>query len=194
MQKLFFVLIFILLISNISAQCNSTQININSANATELDKIIHVGNATATKIIAARPFCSVDDLARVKGIGNATYLKDIKAEELACVDEENNCTETTQNNISDETSNDSSSAMENATNSETTKKPANNSARTVPEKNSGNKTTVLTAISLNAKTIKSENNNQISANDLAVYGIATICLMSGALILLKTRKRKNEFK
>lgn len=64
--------------------CQPGQININTAAASELEDIIHVGPATAAKIIAARPFASVDELeGKVKGIG-PKYQADIVAEGKAC--------------------------------------------------------------------------------------------------------------
>ncbi|MET9328086.1 ComEA family DNA-binding protein [Tsukamurella sp. NPDC003166] len=54
-------------------------VNINTAGATELDKLPGVGAATASAIIAYRdkngPFRSVDDLAKVSGIGTAKLAK-----------------------------------------------------------------------------------------------------------------------
>src|SRR5215208_5353531 len=68
------------LASPAAAQC----VNINTASATELERIIHIGPARAAEIVAKRPFSSVDDLIRITGIGPAT-LADIKAQGLACV-------------------------------------------------------------------------------------------------------------
>ena len=51
------------------------QLDLNTAPASELDRLPGVGPATADRIVAARaerPFGSVDDLARVSGIGPAT--------------------------------------------------------------------------------------------------------------------------
>lgn len=62
-------------------------VNINTASLEQLDKIVSVGPAVAQKIIDARPFASVDDLLKVKGIGPKTLQK-IKAQGTACV----NCT------------------------------------------------------------------------------------------------------
>lgn len=47
-------------------------INVNTATEVELQRLPRVGPATARAIIAARPFKSVDDLDRVKGIGPKT--------------------------------------------------------------------------------------------------------------------------
>ena len=59
-------------------------IDINNANLQQLDKLTGVGPVIAQRIIDARPFSSVDDLDRVKGIGPATLNK-IKAQGLACI-------------------------------------------------------------------------------------------------------------
>ncbi|MCS3781997.1 ComEA family DNA-binding protein [Tsukamurella ocularis] len=54
-------------------------VNINTANATELDRLPGVGAATAAAIIAYRdkngPFRTVDDLGKVSGIGDAKLAK-----------------------------------------------------------------------------------------------------------------------
>ena len=46
--------------------------------------IVHIGPARAAQIVSLRPFSSVDDLIRVKGIG-PQRLADIKAQGIACV-------------------------------------------------------------------------------------------------------------
>ncbi|WP_019204055.1 ComEA family DNA-binding protein [Tsukamurella sp. 1534] len=54
-------------------------VNINTANAAELDRLPGVGEATAAAIIEYRekngPFASVDDLAKVSGIGDAKLAR-----------------------------------------------------------------------------------------------------------------------
>ena len=86
MNKGGIIFLTIFLIEFISATCNSTQIDINTASAEELDKIIEIGPSTSKSIIANRTYNSLDDLARVKGIKTIT-LEKIKAEGLACVNE-----------------------------------------------------------------------------------------------------------
>ncbi|MCX6718110.1 MAG: helix-hairpin-helix domain-containing protein [Candidatus Staskawiczbacteria bacterium] len=54
------------------------QININTASAEDLDKITQIGPVTAEKIIAARPFYSLNDLLKVSGIGEITLQKIIE--------------------------------------------------------------------------------------------------------------------
>lgn len=63
---------------------SSNCIDINTASASELENIIHIGAARAALIIEARPFNSVDELTRVNGIASKR-LVDIKAEGIACV-------------------------------------------------------------------------------------------------------------
>ena len=51
-----------------------TKIDINSASADELTSLNGVGEATAKKIIAGRPYASVDDLAKA-GVSKSTITK-----------------------------------------------------------------------------------------------------------------------
>ncbi|HZD05664.1 MAG TPA: thermonuclease family protein, partial [Longimicrobiales bacterium] len=63
--------------------------DLNHSTSAQLQRIIHVGPARAHEIIrlrARRPFSSVNDLVRVKGIAPAG-LADIRAQGLACVGE-----------------------------------------------------------------------------------------------------------
>ena len=64
--------------------CLPNSIDINSASKQDLDKIIHIGTERAVRIIAARPFSSIDDLLRVSGIGTIT-LQRIKEQGCAYV-------------------------------------------------------------------------------------------------------------
>lgn len=59
-------------------------VDINQASLEEIQNIIHIGPERAESLIDLRPFSSVDDLERIKGIGPAR-LTDIKDEGLACV-------------------------------------------------------------------------------------------------------------
>lgn len=80
-MKKYIAVLFFLLFSFCSA---SELIDLNTASLEELDRIEGVGPATAEKIINARPFSSVDDLLKVKGIGEKT-LQNIKDQGIACV-------------------------------------------------------------------------------------------------------------
>lgn len=48
------------------------RIDVNHASASELERLPRVGPAMAQRIIEARPFSSIDDLLRVRGIGPST--------------------------------------------------------------------------------------------------------------------------
>src|SRR6478672_5260141 len=62
----------------------ATSIDINSATASQLDLLEGIGPSYAAAIIAERPFVSVEDLVRVKGIGDKTVEK-IKTQGFACI-------------------------------------------------------------------------------------------------------------
>jgi competence protein ComEA len=53
------------------------KVNLNTADAAELQKLPGIGEVTAAKIIASReaegPFASTEDLKRVSGIGDKKY-------------------------------------------------------------------------------------------------------------------------
>jgi len=63
----------------------ASSIDINTAPLEELEEIIGIGPVLAQRIIEARPFGSLDDLIKVKGIGETTLQK-IKDQGLAWVD------------------------------------------------------------------------------------------------------------
>jgi competence ComEA-like helix-hairpin-helix protein len=82
MNKLF-ILIVILLIYPLAILATD-KIEINSASLQQLEGMTGIGPVLAQRIIDARPFSSVDDLLRVKGIGDKTLQK-IKDQGLAYV-------------------------------------------------------------------------------------------------------------
>lgn len=59
-------------------------ININSASVEELQGVVHLGIERAQQVVQLRPFQSVKDLTRVKGIAEGR-MNDILAENKACV-------------------------------------------------------------------------------------------------------------
>ncbi len=63
---------------------NGKCININTASVEELQEIIHLGPARAKELVNLRPFTSIDELTRIKGIG-PSRMEDIKTQNLACV-------------------------------------------------------------------------------------------------------------
>lgn len=56
-------------------ETGSERISINSSSLAELDSLPRIGPAMAERIIAARPFNTIDDLLKVKGIGQKTLEK-----------------------------------------------------------------------------------------------------------------------
>jgi hypothetical protein len=87
MKFISFLISAIFFISLCIAQCNSGQVDINSASISELDKLVDIGPARAQYIIDARPYTSLEDLDRAKDIGPSRLAK-IKEQGLACVGSE----------------------------------------------------------------------------------------------------------
>lgn len=59
-------------------------VDINSASLEEVREISHIGESRAESLMEGRPYHSVDDLTKIKGIGPAR-IADIKAEGIACL-------------------------------------------------------------------------------------------------------------
>lgn len=62
-----------------ASPATSSKININSAPKSKLEELPGIGSATAEKIIAGRPYATIEDLDKVSGIGESTLekLKDL---------------------------------------------------------------------------------------------------------------------
>ncbi len=178
-KAVIFALLLIVFLNVIYAECSNEQIDINTASATELDKIIYIGPATANNIIATRPFETLDNLIDVSGIGEVK-LEAIKTQGLACVGNLNIEPEEEEKIEEDET--------------ETQKEVEKNEIADEeiliinPQKD---------AIKLSPQTIKSEeNNSDLSKNNYAIYGLVIFCILLGGLFLakkIKFKERKNEF-
>ncbi|WP_430606390.1 hypothetical protein IGJ55_002070 [Enterococcus sp. AZ170] len=89
-KGIFALLLSLIFVVNTNQVAAAEKVDINNASHTELQKISGVGSVIAKRIIEARPYSSLDQLRRVKGIGDVTLQK-IKQQELAYVlDEKEN--------------------------------------------------------------------------------------------------------
>jgi DNA uptake protein ComE-like DNA-binding protein len=70
--------------TQVASTCQPGQVDINIASVEELMRIKHISTARAPDVVSSRPYTSLDQLTRVKGIA-AGRLADIKAEGIACV-------------------------------------------------------------------------------------------------------------
>ena len=75
------VFLLFLVIDNIFA---AEMIDLNAVSLEDLIKIIHIGETRAKELISLRPFFSLDELTKIKGIGEKS-LEDIKEQGLAWV-------------------------------------------------------------------------------------------------------------
>lgn len=90
------VLMFIICFLGFSFCEAENLVNINTATLAQLDELTGIGPKYAQAIIDNRPYASVDDLLRVKGIGEKTLAK-IKEQGLACVNCETKIEENSEN-------------------------------------------------------------------------------------------------
>ncbi len=200
-MKFGILLAFIILASNVSALCNETQVDINTASFEELQEITQVGNSTAQEIINYRTnnktFDSVDELINVKYIGD-TRLAKIKEQGLACVSVEE--VGTTPANGTDTESASGELFIDESANSSENKNAGEVGKSTdivnvenvnyIDEINSPPKT-----INLTPKDIKSDKRLlKTGNNNIAFYGLGIFGILLAFLFALKHyRMRKNEF-
>jgi len=175
MGKIFFILILILIQSQICcAICSEEQIDVNTADKKELVKITYIGEVRADELIELRPFGSIDDLIKIKGIGEF-YLEKIKQQELACVTKK----------VEEKEKNKKVEEEYNEEKTEINKEFENNDEYIEPE-----------IILLNPKDIKSEDDKKsLSKKDYAKYGFVGFCILLIILFILKIKNKsnKNEF-
>lgn len=180
------MLIFILLlIPFISAVCESGQIDINSASATELDELYGIGPAKAQAIIDARNYNNVDDLINAYGIGEIT-LSNIKSQGLACVAEE----KTNENSVEKEIEVDENQKSESKESTKDRLTELNANLEKKPVK------TIEEPIALTPQIIKNKNDTEkLSKSTYAIFGLIGFCVLLGILFLFEKNKyKKNEFR
>ena len=181
MKKEFLILfLFIIIFSRVSSLCEDGQIDINSASAEELDKLAGIGSVKSQAIIDTRPFNSVDNLIDVVGIGEAT-LANIKQQGLACVEDEEDSEK------DDEEIEEEEEEVVEETKKDEIKTTLKETSKIAEEK--------IELITLDAKSIKSENSKQLDKSKLPIYGLITFCLLLITLFMLKkSRYKENEFR
>jgi hypothetical protein len=84
LRKTFVVCILFLLLPVLFFAYGAEVVDINTASLAQLDNLVGIGPALGQGIIDNRPYNSIDDLLKVKGIGPKNLAK-IKQQGLACV-------------------------------------------------------------------------------------------------------------
>lgn len=188
MKSSILFLFSIILINSVFAICNDSQININNASLEELDKIVGIGSSYAKGIIEARPFNSLEDLIRVKGIGNLT-LEKIKFQNLACINEERieNKTGLIEESLAEETS-----VLEVPNMKIEEEISSDSSNLEIISLSHNNPSEVL---NINPKTIKTLENSSFQDKGKYIYLLGGFCVLIIILYLIQNKgKRKNEFR
>jgi len=187
MLRKIFVLVLILLLSGmVFAGCEGGKVDINSASASELDKIIWVGPATAEKIIGARPFESVDGLLNVNGIGEVK-LQEIKDQGIACVGNSNE----------EEVQEEDIPPKEEFQSEENDQETSVVTPSEEEEEIKSSELITLQTINLNPQDIKSEESSKSLGRNYAFYGLIGFSVVLGLLFgfrVLRKKKYENEFR
>ncbi|MDP3987497.1 MAG: helix-hairpin-helix domain-containing protein [Nanoarchaeota archaeon] len=170
---------------SVIALCESDQININTASASELEELYGVGPAKSQAIVNYREtksFETLDDLINVNGIGEVT-LSNIKNQGLACIGEDGETTE----DIEPEKTDKEVKEVENPN---------------IDEKVQESKEKVLEPLTFetialnNPKDIKSDENSEKTGESYALYGFIAFSILIVSLLVMKNvreKRYKNEF-
>jgi competence protein ComEA len=183
------LIIFLFLISFISASCSENQVDINSASKEELMNLNKIGDAKAQAIIDYRKnnlFNSIEDIMKVSGIKEGIF-GDIKNQ--ICVDTEKETKE------EEETDKDNEEEIENR---EIKVKEIEKRETKIEEETAEQEVKIeeLPVIYLNSevsKDIKTENNKENLRKNLSLYGVITFCVVFGMVFLIKQRKKRHGF-
>jgi len=180
MKKIIVFVMIVLILTFISAECSENQVNINTADKNELMKIKYIGDSRAEQLISLRPFNSIDELIRIKGIGE-TYLQRIKEQGLACVDNQEN-------------SNEIKIAEKHKKKTNETENSSQKENKTLLKKENLTKTSQIQVIKLNPQVIKTLNSEKNKEKEnYALYGFIAFSFLIIVLSAIKQYKdKKNE--
>lgn len=186
MEKMVLVIAFVLFISGISAVCNEGQIDINSANLEDLDKLIGVGPVIAKNIIDARPYETLDDLTKASGIGDVK-LANIKSQGLACVGDDISSDEEEIEEDVDDIDRMEEKDTEDKEKKSNSIQVAKITGNIVSEPEIEEKPLEIIRL---GKDIKSEN---VKEGSKAIYWLGGFVVLLGVLFLIRSRRQKTEF-